>query len=87
MHARSGREAWRLWYAWLPVKPRDDGIHWLEFVWRRSSSSRLASPVFQRSGDKDREAVTEEEGAPHDCALGIAGFVRVAEAIDALDVI
>ena len=27
---------WQLWYAWFPVLPCDDSLHWLEYVLRQS---------------------------------------------------
>ncbi|QRM47765.1 hypothetical protein F2982_28100 (plasmid) [Rhizobium sp. BG4] len=63
MDVRSERDAWRLWYAWYPVRPQDDGVHWLEVIWRRRLS-RWPIPyefrTFRRSVDKAREAARRE---------------------------
>jgi hypothetical protein len=32
---------WQGWYAWFPVLPVDDGIFWLEPVWRRKTVKGL----------------------------------------------
>ena len=63
MDTRSDNKTWRLWYAWFPVKPRDDGIHWLELVWRRRKNGWIAKTEFRsfRPGtDRDREAASRE---------------------------
>nr|WP_105403742.1 hypothetical protein [Neorhizobium sp. T7_12] len=31
--------AWSHWYAWYPVLPVDDSIHWLEAVYRRKDEA------------------------------------------------
>lgn len=35
MEMQTPQQEWRGWYAWFPVLPVDDGIFWLEPVWRR----------------------------------------------------
>lgn len=37
MQMRLPQQRWQGWYAWFPVLPADDGLFWLERVWRKKS--------------------------------------------------
>lgn len=53
---------WRDWYAWFPVKPFDDGLFWLEIVWRRRNpqTGRWEYKSFRTAREKDEEAARRE---------------------------
>lgn len=53
---------WQEWYAWFPVKPVDDGLFWLEMVWRRRKpqSGQWEYKSFRSAQEKDEEAARRE---------------------------
>lgn len=41
MQMRFPQQRWEDWYAWFPVFQLDDGLVWLEWVWRRQAENGL----------------------------------------------
>jgi hypothetical protein len=54
---------WRAWYAWFPVKPADDdGLFWMETVWRRNDpkTGRREYKSFRSDKEKSEELAKRE---------------------------
>jgi len=54
---------WREWYAWHPVWPADNGVAWLEVVWRRRNpmGGHWQYRTFRPDCDKSREDQDREK--------------------------
>lgn len=55
MHASN--RIWQPWWAWFPVWPIDDDVHWLENVWRKRDSDidRWVYRSFRAPEEKEIE--------------------------------
>ena len=50
---------WSMWYAWYPVLPVDDSVHWLEIVYRREApTGRWEYRSFRPHHEQQRALMT-----------------------------